>query len=169
MLADRLLALSDRIGVFDLMSSDWAWPLIESLHFLGLCLLIGTVGVFDLRLLGLARAMPIAALHRLVPWGVGGYLTNVATGSLFFLAAPAQYLHNPAFQLKMAAMAIAGVNVAVFYATTARGLAELPPGADAPAHAKVIALVSLLAWIAVITFGRLLTYFRPPYYWCLWC
>ena len=169
MAAERILRFADSVGVFDLMNSAWGWPIVESLHFFGLSLLIGTVGVFDLRLLGLGKGIAIAALHRLVPFGVGGYLINVATGTLFFISAPAQYMHNPAFQLKMLAMAIAGLNVAVFYTTTSRRLAELGPDADAPVHAKVIAIVSLLSWAAVISFGRLLTFFRPPYYWCFWC
>jgi hypothetical protein len=47
----------------------WAWPLCESIHFVGLSLLLGTVGLFDLRLLGFARRVPMAAFHRLVPLG----------------------------------------------------------------------------------------------------
>ncbi|MGD2133410.1 MAG: hypothetical protein PVI23_11495 [Maricaulaceae bacterium] len=169
MSTDDILRFADRVGVFDLMNSAWGWPIVESLHFIGLCLLIGTVGVFDLRLLGLGRGIPIGSLHRLVPFGVGGYLLNVATGTLFFISAPAQYLYNPAFQLKMTAMAIAGVNVAVFYTTMARRVGRLDPQADAPVYAKVVALVSLLSWAGVISFGRLLTFFRPPYHWCFWC
>jgi hypothetical protein len=49
------------------MRTAWAWPVVESLHFLGLCLLVGAIGTFDLRLLGLARRVPIAAVHRLIP------------------------------------------------------------------------------------------------------
>lgn len=166
---DAITQWSIDIGLFALMNSRWAWPICESLHFIGLCLLLGAVGVFDLRMLGLGRGISLAALHRLVPFGVAGFVINLVTGAMFLLAAPAQYLHNPAFQVKMAAMAIAGVNMAVFYATTAKVVRALGPDEAAPVAARVIAAVSLLSWLLVITGGRLLTFFRPPYFWCFWC
>ena len=166
---DAIVRWSSDVGLFQLMNSRWAWPICESLHFIGLCLLFGTVGVFDLRMLGVARGVSLAALHRLVPFGVAGFVLNFVTGSMFLLAAPAQYPHNPAFQVKMTAMAIAGLNMAVFYATTARAVRALGPEDSAPAAAKIIAVVSLLSWLMVITGGRLLTFFRPPYFWCAWC
>ena len=53
-----------------IMHTWWAWPTAESLHFFGLSLLMGTVGLFDLRLLGFAKQIPLPALHRLIPWGI---------------------------------------------------------------------------------------------------
>lgn len=166
---DAILQWSYDIGLFGLMNSKWAWPILESLHFIGLTLLIGTVGMFDLRMMGAVKGLSLRALHRLVPFGVAGYAINLVTGLMFFLAAPAQYLYNPAFQTKMLFMAIAALNIAVFYATTARAVAGLTPDGQAPLHARVIAVVSLAAWIGVIAGGRLLTFFRPPYHWCVWC
>ena len=61
----------------------WAWATSESIHFIGLCLLIGTVGTFDLRMIGLIKKIPVAAMHRLVPWGILGYCLNVLTGITF--------------------------------------------------------------------------------------
>jgi hypothetical protein len=156
-------------GIYAFMNSKWGWPAIESLHYLGLAVLLGTVGFFDLRLLGFARGIAISALHKFVPLGVAAYLSNLLTGSMFFMSAPDQYAYNPSFQLKVACMVLAGANVIVFYSTTARSVKALAPGADAPLHAKVIGAVSLSSWLLVITFGRLITYFRPPYHWCFWC
>ena len=93
----------------------WTWRAAESLHFIGLSLLIGTVGMFDLRMMGLVKRVPLSALHRMVPWGVFGYLINVSTGILFFAGFPDQYMYNPSFQIKMMFMAVAGINVLVFY------------------------------------------------------
>jgi len=152
-----------------MIDSDWAWPIAESIHFIGLSLLIGTVGLFDLRLLGLAKRIPIGALHRLIPWGVAGYCMNIATGLSFFTAAPGQYIYNPAFQIKMLLMAIAGLNVLAFYAVVYRRVAAPDSPDSAPFYAKMIGAVSLCAWIGVISCGRLLTFFRPPWHWCPWC
>lgn len=166
---EALFELGRRSGIQELMSSAWGWPIVESLHFLGLSLLLGTVGLFDLRMLGLARGIPMGALHRLVPWGAGGYALNVATGLLFVTSAPDQYLHNPAFQVKLALMAVAGLNVLFFY-RFAFGRVRAGEGHEtAPPSARVAAALSLLCWIGVIVCGRLITYFRPPYHWCWWC
>ncbi len=166
---EAILQWSYDIGLFSLMNSKWGWPIVESLHFLGLTLLIGTVGIFDLRMMGVGKGLSLRALHQLVPFGVAGYALNLATGLMFFLAAPAQYLYNPAFQTKMIFMAVAGANIIMFYTTTARAVAHLAPDAQAPLHARIIAVISLTAWIGVIAGGRLLTFFRPPYHWCFWC
>ena len=61
----------------------WAWPLCETFHFVGICILIGAVGMFDLRVLGLARGLPIAALRRFLPWGVFGF-GFLCCGRVFF-------------------------------------------------------------------------------------
>jgi hypothetical protein len=156
-------------GVFALMNSKWGWPVCEIIHFFGLCLLIGSVGMFDLRMMGVARGVPIASLHRLVPFGVAGWLLCAATGVLFILAAPSQYLYNPAFQTKMTLMGLAGANMALFYLTTAPAMGEA--GADdlPIPRARAIAFISLACWLGVIACGRLITFFRPPYHWCVWC
>ncbi len=133
----------------------------ETVHFLGLSLLVGTIGMFDLRLLGMAKRVPIVALHRLVPWGILGYALNVVTGSLFLMTEPREYIYNPAFHFKMLFMALAGFNVLAFYLTTFRTVKVLGSGDDAPRVAKVMASVSLVVWIGVIVCGRFLTFYRP--------
>jgi hypothetical protein len=53
----------------------WAWGVWQSLHFVGMVLLIGTVGILDMRLLGMAKEFPVAALKKLIPWGVLGFVS----------------------------------------------------------------------------------------------
>ena len=147
--------------VASVMRTRWGWPICESLHFVGLSLLIGMIGTFDLRLLGVAKPIPIAALHRLVPFGILGYLINVITGSMFLMTEPDQYIYNPSFHLKMLFMAVAGINVLAFYLVVFRMVKASGPGGDAPRSAKLIAATSLCCWIGVIVCGRMLTFFRP--------
>ena len=151
------------------MNGWWEWPVAESLHFIGLSLLIGTVGLFDLRLLGMAKQIPFSALHRLIPWGIGGYVLNMLTGICFLTAQGNQYMYNPAFHLKVLSMGIAGVNVLLFYTTMFRKVRLLGPGEDPPLPARIFGGVSLACWLSVILFGRLLTFYRPPFHWCFWC
>lgn len=136
----------------------WVWPACETIHFVGLCLLFGIVLMVDLRMLGMIKKVPFAALHRLLPWGIFGFVINFITGVMFFVANPDQYLHNPSFYLKMLFIGLAGVNVIVFYLTVYNEAKEIGPGEDAPLGAKAVAVVSIFLWVGVIFFGRMLPY-----------
>jgi len=164
-----LLDFSQAAGIYTFMNSAWGWPVVESLHFMGLCLLLGTVGVFDLRMLGLGSGIAYRELHQLVPFGVAGYVLNVITGTMFLSTAPDQYLYNPAVQTKLLLMLIAGANMLLFYRTTAAAVKASSPEATLGPRARSMAAVSLLCWCGVIICGRLITWFRPPYHWCFWC
>jgi uncharacterized protein DUF6644 len=144
-----------------IMHSAWGWPAAESIHFVGLSLLVGTIATFDLRLLGMAKQIPVAALHRLIPWGLFGYSLNIFTGAMFLMTEPDQYIYNPAFHFKLLFMAFAGCNALSFYLTAYRRTAIAGAHDDVPRAAKIIALISLSMWIAVIVCGRLLTFYRP--------
>lgn len=143
------------------MRTKWGWPAAESVHFLGLSLLVGAIGAFDLRLLGVGRRIPIKALHKLVPWGLVGFAVTIITGVPFLMTEPNQYIYNPAFQLKLLFIVVAGVNALSFYAMDFRQVTAPGASPDAPRSAKVIAAVSLCMWISVIATGRLITFYRP--------
>src|SRR5437764_8239052 len=140
----ELYIRSTALHAFVRTYEPWVWPLCETLHYLGLSLLIGCVGLFDLRVLGMARGIPVATIHRLVPWGIGGYVVNILTGVVFFFGHPDQYFYNDAFRFKVIFMGLAGLNVLAFYGTTAfRELKALAPGTEPPPRAKMIAGASL--------------------------
>jgi hypothetical protein len=144
-----------------MMRTTWGWPITESVHFIGLTLLFGSIGAWDLRLLGVAERVPIAEFHRLVPLAIVGFCINAASGSLFLMTEPNQYLYNPAFHFKVLFLALAGLNVLIFYATTFRRTTQSSAGSGTPHSARVAGAVSLICWIAVITCGRLITFYRP--------
>lgn len=143
----------------------WAWGVGQSLHFVGMVLLIGTVGILDLRLLGMAKQFPVSALKKLIPWGVFGFLLCLATG-LFFVTGiwaninvhPYVVLQSDVFlQIKFVFILLAGINVLLFYVTgMSRAVDRLEAGEDAPPLAKVFAGASLAFWIAVMYFARLI-------------
>ena len=136
-------------------ASKWWWAFMMDLHFVGLVLLIGTVGILDLRVLGFAKQIPFGPLHRLVPWAMAGFGLNLVTGVLAFTGMDQYYTYDWAFWLKMLAIMLLGLNAAAFYLTGAFESAErMGPGDDAPPLAKFIAGTSLLLWFAVITLGR---------------
>ena len=150
------------IGEF-MRASRWAWPIAESLHFFGMSLLIGTVGMFDLRLLGFARGVPVAAMHRLIPIGITGFVLNALTGVCFICATPNQYIYNNAFQVKATLITLAGLNVLFFYGRVFKQIGSLAPSEHPPLAARIVGGISLSAWVGVMAAGRLITFFRPPY------
>jgi len=139
----------------------WSWPIAESIHFFGLVLLAGTVGAFDLRLLGLAKGIRPADLHRLLKFGLIGFGLSLVTGLLFISGAPEQYFYNRAFHLKAIGFFVMGINVALFYSMEFRVVQALGPDDDSPRSAKAMAAVSLTVLVAIMLFGRMLTFFRP--------
>ncbi len=144
------------------VNSAWAWPILEMIHFIGMSLLFGTIGVLDVRLLGLGKRMPVGPLERLVPLGVFGFLLALLSGYVFVTSAPegpVEYLTNLSFYFKTVCLLLAGANVVFFYASgVAKEVAVLGPGDDASLRAKVVAAASLVLWLGVIYFGRMLMY-----------
>jgi len=139
-------------------STVWIWPLCETLHFIGLSLVIGIVGFFDLRLMGFFRRVSIAAARELMPLALAGFLLNLSTGLVFLIGLPEQYMHNSAWWTKVGFLVLAGLN-ALFYETTlARRLTAMAEGADTPAAAKLIGALSLFSWFGVLYWGRMLPF-----------
>lgn len=143
----------------------WAWPLMEVIHFIGLSLLVGIVAMFDLRLLGMAKGLPVSALRRLLPWGVFGFVLCLASGLVFVTGISANISIHPYvvlvndvwLQWKLVFLFLAGLNLLAFYVTgTSRAVETVGPGQDAPMLAKVIAGTSLFLWVGVMYFGRLI-------------
>ena len=136
----------------------WLYPAVETLHIVGFVLLVGAVAMFDLRVLGFGRQLPVRALARhLLPWSAGSMLLVLPTGLLLFVADPAALLANRVFLLKLALILLAGLNALAFHAGPYRGADAWE--ARAPGRAVLHALLSLGLWIAVIACGRLLAYF----------
>jgi hypothetical protein len=151
------------LSEFVLRHEAMLWPAMEMLHYLGLSLLFGTVVLFDLRVLGAFKAMPLAQLHQWIPWGIAGFALNAATGIAFFSAHPEQYAYNAAFHWKIVLLCLAALNVLAFYGTAYRDLKHLPAHADVPKRAQILTAISLLSWSGVLVCGRLLTFYRPPF------
>ena len=138
--------------------SPWAWPLCETLHFIGLALLIGAAGLIDLRLMGLMRGVPVSAVMQMRKWAALGVAINVVTGTLFFIGAPDQYIHNPAWKAKLLFLAVAIINVAIFETTQGKRMLALPVDTATPRSFKVAGAVSMASWFLVLYFGRMLPF-----------
>lgn len=140
-------------------SNSLIWPIAEVFHFVGLALLVGAIGILDLRMLGMAKALSPASVHRLVPIGVLGFGLNLASGMVFVAANPANFIPNSIFQLKMLFIVLAGINVLYFYIWMFPKVEAVEAGGSVPAGAKVAGALSIALWMGVIITGRFMAWF----------
>ena len=139
-------------------TSQFIWPICETLHFIGLALLIGGAGLIDLRLMGVLKSVPVSAVMQMRKWAAIGIAINVVTGTLFFIGAPDQYIDNPAWYGKLLFLAVAMVNIAIFETTQGARMLRLPAGEKTPATFKLAGAVSMGSWLLVLYFGRMLPF-----------
>jgi hypothetical protein len=133
----------------------WAWIASETLHFIGLSLLVGIVLLIDLRALGVLPSVPFAALERLLPWAAVGFAINIVTGMLFFVARPEFYTGNSAFYWKLIFVLLASANTLYFFFD--EGWAA-SPGRDVRLFTKVVAASALALWVGVMYWGSMLPF-----------
>jgi len=145
-------------GIQDTIQSIiWAWPSMEAAHFIGMALIFGTVLIIGLRVLGVAKAIPFSAMHRLLPLGALGLLVNVVTGMFFFIADSGRYVAMDGFPPKIIWLVIGGL--AILYFTIFDEIWAVKSGEDAPVTAKLMAAATIVSWACVLVFGRLLPYY----------
>lgn len=136
----------------------WSWPTLETLHFLALCLLLGSLLIMDLRLIGFQSIIPLRAVHALMPLAIASFAINLITGLGFLFGDPYLYYANWAFWAKMALVGLAGVNFLVYFTKVEPAILKLGPNDPTPALAKAVGAMSLIFWFGVLAFGRLLPY-----------
>ncbi|KAM3112971.1 DUF6644 family protein [Phormidesmis sp. 146-33] len=151
-LKDSALAVAIRQWV-------WAYPLIEALHIFSITLLVGSVAMFDLRLLGVSRHVLVTDLaQHLLPWAYASFGVILLSGFLLFaIDAPAIAL-NFAFRLKLMLILSAGMNAIVFHWRFYPSIQQWNQGVKPPQTVRTIAILSLILWIAIITCGCLIAY-----------
>lgn len=125
------------------IGATWWFPLLESFHVLGAVLLVGALLMVDLRLLGWAAvSYTEEALSRgMLGWAWFGFALALVSGLGMFISRPSGYAANPAFQVKLALLALAGVNLLLLKRSGA-----VPPA--------VAGGLSLALWCGVVIAGR---------------
>lgn len=140
--------------------SWWLYPLCGVVHLIGLGLLVGSILAFDLRLVGLARRLDLAAAARqLLPTALAGFGLSVLTGITMFSADASHLVRNPVFLAKLGVIALAGFNAALFHQRAAAAVIGGGAGAAAERHARIAGAVSITLWLCVVSLGRLIAYF----------
>lgn len=156
----RLLDALEQGGLAQAMrDSMWLYPAVETVHIVGFIILVGAVILFDLRVLGLSKRVPVRMLAGyLLPWGTAALVLIVPAGLLMFSSDAGNLVSNRAFVLKMLLLMLAGTNAAAFHMGVFRTAAKWDQGMVAPMTARVHAGVSVLLWLAIVTCGRMIAY-----------
>jgi hypothetical protein len=129
----------------------WAYPALEVVHIVGIALLLGNLVLLELRLWGVAKALPLRELARAaLPLALAGFAIAAGSGLVMFAASPGELLANRAFVIKLGLLMLAGANAGLFHA---RDSLARPDG-----WARAQTLLSIGLWLAVIGCGRWIAY-----------
>ena len=158
-----MLRLEDLVSYFEnsslagnIRENDVLFPLIEFIHVLSICLVVGSIFAVDLRLLG------VASIHQrvsrmtqgILPLTWCAFVLAVGSGGLLAVSNATKYLGNDYFIAKMILIAAAGLNMIIFHAIIARDLPRWDCGPELPLAARLAGALSILLWVAVVACGR---------------
>ena len=140
--------------------SIWVYPIVESVHVLTIAVFLGLTAAMDARLLGAAlRETPVGVvMARLLPWIRAGFAVMIVTGLLLFAGTPVRFTTNVFFQIKLALLALAGLNVWLFHHRLFPTVQEWGAAASPPRHARLAGAASLVLWTLALATGRLIAY-----------
>lgn len=135
----------------------WAYPLFETLHTLGMALLVGSLGLIDLRILGYKPELPILGTLDLLPLAWLGFTINLISGLLLFTSDPVYFWSSVTFKVKIGLIVLGGINAFILSQSVfreARAGGNPAPGMQA----RLVAAGSLAFWVGAIIAGRLIAY-----------
>jgi len=151
-----LQRIADSRWIVSIRDSSFGMPALQSVHLVGLTILLATVLVLNLRLAGLSmRDWPLPSLERqLRPWGVGAITMVIGSGIIMFLGNPGKYLASYPFLFKMTALTLA----ILFQFLVVRRLSFTEPGSRPRRRDVIVAGLSLTLWFAVGWAGRAIAF-----------
>jgi hypothetical protein len=143
--------------------TPWVYPIIMCTHLICIAVFGGMILMTDLRLLGLAlRDQTIAeVVEGLRPFKRIGFVIIVTCGLLMAGSDATKYYPNPYFWTKMTLLLLVGVHALVFKPSVYDHPEELDKSPVLPTRAKAAAVLSLILWVSIPVFGRMIGYYEP--------
>jgi hypothetical protein len=148
--------LQDTAVATAIREGESLFPWIECVHVLALTLVVGSIAVVDLRLIGWAsrdRGV-VETTSSVLPITWTAFAFAVITGGLMFSSNAITYAHNSFFQVKIALIGLAGINMAGYHLLLSRHVDEWQTPQLTPRRARIVGCVSLCLWIAIVACGR---------------
>jgi hypothetical protein len=155
-LAEQLQALPSSTAIRETL---W-YPIIESVHVLGIAFVLGTAGVLDLRLLGrVIRRQPVSQVaQQLLPWTFGGFAIMMLSGLILVYTEPVKTYHSLWAPIKLGLLILAGLNAWIFQVGVYKNVDQWDTAAVPPLGAKLAGALSLVLWVGIVMAGRLIAY-----------
>jgi hypothetical protein len=138
--------------------SLWGYPLLETIHTIGMAMLIGSLGLINLRVLGYKPELPIVGTRELLPLAWLGFTLNAISGSLLFTSSAVEFFDSYTFRIKMVLIVLGGLNAALLGRRIFRDAAAGTSPVALPASTRWIAATSLVFWFGAVCAGRLVAY-----------
>ena len=137
--------------------SLWGYPTLETIHTVGMALLIGSLGLINLRILGFKPELPILETRKLLPLAWLGFTLNAISGTLLFTSDATMFYESYTFRLKIFLIILGGINAGLLGSKIFQGAPVGVPVTPTTA-AKWLAGTSLVFWFGAIICGRLIAY-----------
>jgi hypothetical protein len=138
--------------------SLWGYPLLETIHSIGMAMLIGSLGLINLRVLGYKPDLPLLGTQQLLPLAWLGFTLNAISGTLLFTSDAVYFFESYTFRIKMVLIVLGGLNAALLGRRIFRDAATGLPAAPPAVSTRWIALSSLVFWFGAVCAGRLVAY-----------
>lgn len=153
-------ALAATPGSQFIQSESWLIPSVQTVHILAIAVVLSSVGMVNLRVLGLAgmRSSVTETADRYAPWLWGALIVLLMTGSILVWGEPERDLSNWAFQLKMVLVLVLVVVTALFRWRVARGAGAWDAAGEPPVRAKLMTLAAMAVCVTIAVLGRWIAY-----------
>lgn len=140
--------------------NGWVIPTIQSIHIVGIGIVLASVFMVDLRILGWAGMDQSLrqTTNRFGPWLTGSLLALLATGVLMVIGEPVRELVTVSFWLKMVLLAVGILVAAAFQISLRKHEEKWEKEAGRSGSLKFLAIATFLIWVAIIILGRLIAY-----------
>ena len=148
------------IGMF-MQNSLWPFPTMETVHIMGIVVVVGSATILDLRLMGLIlKRQSVSSLAKqTLPWAWVGFLIQVVSGFLLYATEATKLYFSIPFRLKMLMVALVGINVLVFHVFVYRDVDAWDTAPEPPLAARLTGWFSILLWLGIITAGRWIAFY----------
>jgi hypothetical protein len=138
--------------------SLWGYPIFETIHTLGMAMMIGSLGLINLRVLGYKPELRLLDIHQLLPLAWIGFTLNAISGTALFTSDAVYFWGKYTFRIKMILIILGGINAALLGQRVFREAAAGTPALPTAAGTKWIAFLSLVFWFGAVIAGRLIAY-----------
>ena len=145
-----------------ILEDAFAHPILLCIHAVGMAIVVGLVLMFDLRVVGYPKTLPLTAFKNLTKLGWTGFALNALSGLVLFATRASSLPFNLAFQLKIGLILFGGLSMWFLGRTAHAAVAANDDTAEFPLSTKLLAVLTALVWIGAIIAGRYIGYTLAP-------